>query len=78
MLLQLMLCLSHTVSYRVVVWTTNVPNAGTDGDVCIKLVGDVCQTGWHDLDHAWPYDDFERGARDEYSFEDSEIGSQVK
>ena len=60
-------------------WTTDESNAGTDVDVRIRLVGeDVCQTGWYYLDHAFPYNDFESGSRDEYSFVDNDIGFEVK
>ena len=52
--------------------------AGTDAYVSIRLFGDVCSTDWHNLDHAWPYNDFERGSRDEYTFMDKDIGSKVK
>ena len=65
-------------TYSLVLWTTDKVAAGTDGDVHIRFVGDVCQTGWHELDHAWPYDDFQRGARDTYAFCDKEIGPKVK
>ena len=59
-------------------WTTKQGDAGTDGDVRFRLIGDVCQTGWHELDHAWPYDDYQRGARNAYTFPDNDIGSEVK
>ena len=66
------------MKYTVVVWTSDAAWAGTDGDVCIRLVGDVCQTGWHELDHHFPYNDFERGARDQYTFFGVDVGAKVK
>ena len=57
-------------------WTTDRPNGGTDGIVEIKLAGDVCQTGWHDLDEFW-INDFEKGSGDSFSFNDVDIGSKV-
>ena len=66
------------MKYSVVVWTKNWAEADTDGDVRIRLVGDVCQTGWHDLDHPWPYDDFRKSAGDTYTFSDKDIGTKVK
>ena len=56
----------------------NETQAGTDGDVYIKLIGDVCQTDWHELDKAFPYNDREKGASDSYTFKDNDIGSKVK
>ena len=64
------------MKYTVDVWTTNWADADTDGHVCIRLVGDKCQTGWHNLDHPW-INDFERGARDDFTFHD-DIASKVK
>ena len=59
-------------------WTQDVRYGGTDGDVHINLLGDMCQTGWRELDHAFPYDDFKPGAGDDYSYITKDIGSQVK
>ena len=64
-------------TYTVVLWTTDRYSAGMDGDVRIRLVGDKCKTGWHNLDHPW-INDFERGARDDFTFHDNDIGSEVK
>ena len=59
-------------------WTQDAPNASTDGDVRIILVGDMCQTGWQKLDHRWPYNDFQQAAGDEYNYTTKDIGSKVK
>ena len=64
--------------FSVVLWTTDALYAGTDGDVMIRLDGDWCWGDWHKLDHGWPYDDFERGGRDGYTFFDNDVGSKVK
>ena len=64
--------------FGVVLWTTDAPYAGTNGDVTIRLDGERCQGGWHKLDHAWPYDDFEKGCEDGFSFFDNDVGSEVK
>ena len=69
--------LSLSGTYTVVLWTTDKYSAGMDGDVSIRFIGDKCQTGWHDLDHVW-INDFERAARDEFTFHDNDIGSKVK
>ena len=65
-------------AYTVVVWTMNATQTATDRDVQIKLIGDVCQTDWHELNKPFPYNDRERGARDAYTFKDNDIGSKVK
>ena len=74
-------CCSCSVSlageFSVVLWTTDAPYAGTDGDVTIRLDGERCQGGWHKLNHGWPYNDFEKGSRDGYSFIDNDVGSKV-
>ena len=47
-----------------------------DADVRIKLAGDVCHTGWHDLDDTW-INNFERGSGNNFSFNDVDIGPKV-
>ena len=57
-------------------WTTDVYLGGMDGDLYIRLAGDVCQTGWRGLDDTW-IDNFERGDGDSFTFKDVDIGSKV-
>lgn len=52
--------------HKIVVETRNAPNAGTDADVYIQLVGSSGLSGWRLLDDP-SMDDFEAGQKSEYT-----------
>ena len=61
------------IEYKVTISTGDIKYAGTDADVFITVVGEKGVTKCQPLDH-WFCDDFERGANEDYTFSDIDIG----
>ena len=58
--------------YQIVVYTGNVPYAGTDGDVWLWVDGTRARSGWLYLDN--PEDNFEQNKTDYFYFTLADLG----
>jgi len=61
------------VQYQVVVYTGNVPYAGTDGDIWLWVDGTWGRSGWLYLDN--PEDNFEQNKTDYFYFTLADLGA---
>jgi hypothetical protein len=61
------------VTYEVATYTSNIPGAGTDGDVWVRLRGTLGASNWLYLDNS--DDNFERNRTDRFYFTSASLGS---
>jgi len=62
------------VEYLVQITTADIPTAGTDADVEIKLIGNDGESDWMGLDN-YGYNDFEQGDQGSYVIRTRDIGA---
>jgi hypothetical protein len=60
------------VTYEVATYTSNIPGAGTDGDVWVRLLGSAGSSNWLYLDNS--DDNFERNRTDRFYFTSGNLG----
>ncbi|MFP5347187.1 MAG: PLAT/LH2 domain-containing protein [Actinomycetes bacterium] len=60
------------VTYEVSTYTSNIPGAGTDGDVWVRINGSYGSSGWLYLDNS--DNNFERNQTDRFYFTLSDLG----